>query len=111
MTDFRSPKGNHTRLHSFLVRVDEVLEVYQEANERARQWVRAFSRLATWSCSNQNVVNSLIHHTVMVVSIICVTRRECMQVPLEVALRLVEREEMQAMLQLAAARIAQGELQ
>ena len=39
VTDFRSPKGNHTRLHSFLVRVDEVLDVYQEANERARQWV------------------------------------------------------------------------
>jgi hypothetical protein len=37
--DFASPKGKPTRLHSFLVRVTEVLDEYEDCATRARQWV------------------------------------------------------------------------
>ncbi len=37
--DFASPKGKPTRLHSFLVRVTEVLEKYEDCETRPRQWV------------------------------------------------------------------------
>jgi diphosphoinositol-polyphosphate diphosphatase len=43
VNDFTSPKGKASRLHSFLVEVDELLNEYPECVERDRKWVCTIS--------------------------------------------------------------------